>query len=188
MVLNEWHVNHFQNFVFYKTAVMSCWRNVCNDLMAWNELQLNELSLQWCNNGRDSLSNHQPHDSNVYSDADERKHQSSTSLAFVQGIHRGPVNSPHKWSVTRKMFPFHDVIMSTEFELRASNHSRKVSHSIWWHNQSKMKCYKIVCKFCEIYTTFAELFDKIWFKLFTTMICQKLIDRHCVMCKYITLI
>ena len=47
----------------------------------------------------------------VYSDADQRKHQSSTSLAFVRGIHRGPVNSPHKWPVTRKMFPFDDVIM-----------------------------------------------------------------------------
>ena len=41
-----------------------------------------------------------------YSDADQRKHQSSASLAFVWGIHRGPVNSPHKWPVTRKMFPF----------------------------------------------------------------------------------
>ena len=49
--------------------------------------------------------------STVYSDADQRKHQSSTSLAFVWGIHRGPVNSPHKWPVTRKMFPFDDVIM-----------------------------------------------------------------------------
>ena len=47
----------------------------------------------------------------VYSDADQRKHQSSTSLAFVRGIHREPVNSPHKWPVTRKMFPFDDVIM-----------------------------------------------------------------------------
>ena len=47
----------------------------------------------------------------VYSDPDERKHQSSASLAFVRGIHRGPVNSPHKWPVTRKMFPFDDVIM-----------------------------------------------------------------------------
>ena len=47
----------------------------------------------------------------VYSDADQRKHQSSSSLAFVPGIHRGPVNSPHKWPVTRKMFPFDDVIM-----------------------------------------------------------------------------
>ena len=47
----------------------------------------------------------------VYSDTDQRKHQSSASLAFVRVIHRGSVNSPHKWPVTRKMFPFDDVIM-----------------------------------------------------------------------------
>ena len=47
----------------------------------------------------------------VYLGADQRKHQGSVSLAFVRGIHRGPVNSPHKWPVTRKMFPFDDVIM-----------------------------------------------------------------------------
>ena len=50
--------------------------------------------------------------STVYSDADQRKHQSPASLGFVWGIHRGPVNSPHKGSVTRKMFPFDDVIMN----------------------------------------------------------------------------
>ena len=50
--------------------------------------------------------------STVYSDEDERKHQSSASLAFVWGIHRWPVNSPHKWPVTRKMFPFDEVIMT----------------------------------------------------------------------------
>ena len=49
--------------------------------------------------------------STAYSDADQRKHQSPASLAFVRGIHRGPVNSPHKGLVTRKMFPFDDVIM-----------------------------------------------------------------------------
>ena len=49
--------------------------------------------------------------STVYSAADQRKHQSSASLVFVRGIHRGPLNSPHKWPVTRKMFPFDDVIM-----------------------------------------------------------------------------
>ena len=49
--------------------------------------------------------------STVYSDADQIKHQSSASLAFVRGIHQGPVNSPHKWPVTRKMFPFDDVFM-----------------------------------------------------------------------------
>ena len=34
---------------------------------------------------------------------DHRKHQSSASLAFVWGIHWWPVNSPHKWPVTRKI-------------------------------------------------------------------------------------
>ena len=53
--------------------------------------------------------------STVYSGADQRKHQSSASLAFVRGIHRWPVNSPHKWPVTRKMFPFDDVIMVNDF-------------------------------------------------------------------------
>ena len=51
----------------------------------------------------------------VYSGADQRKHQSSASLAFVRGIHRWPVNSPHRWPVTRKMFPFDDVIMSFDW-------------------------------------------------------------------------
>ena len=49
--------------------------------------------------------------STVYSGTDQRKHQRSASLAFVRAIHRGPVNNPHKWPVTRKMFPFDDVIM-----------------------------------------------------------------------------
>ena len=51
----------------------------------------------------------------VYSGAVQRKHQSSASLAFVRGIHQGPVNSPHKGPVTRKMFPFDDVIMAMIF-------------------------------------------------------------------------
>ena len=50
--------------------------------------------------------------SSIYSGADQRKLQSSASLAFVKGIHRWPVNSPHEGPVTRKMFPFDDVIMT----------------------------------------------------------------------------
>ena len=46
---------------------------------------------------------------------DQRKHQSSASLAFVWGIHRWPMNSPQKGPVTRKMFPFDDVIMVMSF-------------------------------------------------------------------------
>ena len=48
--------------------------------------------------------------STVYSGVDQRKHQSSASLAFVLGIQRSP---PHKWPVTRKMFPFDDVVVSS---------------------------------------------------------------------------
>ena len=70
-------------------------------------------SLQWRHNERDGVSNHQPHDCllNCYSGTDERKHQRSASLAFVRGIQRWPVNSPHKGPITRKMFPLDDVIM-----------------------------------------------------------------------------
>ena len=56
--------------------------------------------------------------SSVYSGADQRKHQSSASLAFVRGIHRWPVNSPHKWPVTRKMFPFDEVILTKYMETK----------------------------------------------------------------------
>ena len=47
----------------------------------------------------------------VSSGTDQRKHESSSSLAFVQGIHRWSVNSPHKGPVTRKKLPWDDVIM-----------------------------------------------------------------------------
>ena len=67
------------------------------------------ISLLWRHNERDSVSNHQPHD--CLPNPDQRKHKSSASLAFLRGIHRWPVNSPHKGPVTRKMFPFDDVII-----------------------------------------------------------------------------
>ena len=59
----------------------------------------------------------------VYSDADQRKQQSSASLAFVRGIHRRSVKSPHKWAVTRKMFPFDDVIMECMAIVNGHKHS-----------------------------------------------------------------
>ena len=49
--------------------------------------------------------------STVYSGAD-KKNQSSASLALVRGIQQWLVNSPHKGPVTRKMFPFDDVMMN----------------------------------------------------------------------------
>ena len=55
--------------------------------------------------------------STAYSGADQRKHKISVWLAFVRGIHRWPVNSPHKVPVTQKKFPFDDVIMLTENDI-----------------------------------------------------------------------
>ena len=66
-------------------------------------------SLQWRHNKINGTSNHRRLDffSTVSSGADQRKHQSFASLAFVKGIHQWPLTRP----VTRKMFPFDDVIM-----------------------------------------------------------------------------
>ena len=68
--------------------------------------------------------------STVYSGADQRKHQSSESLAFVRGIHLWSLNSPHKWPVTRQMFTFDDIIMLCKFNgVRCSYVD--VSVSVW---------------------------------------------------------
>ena len=70
--------------------------------------------------------------STVCSDADQRKHQISASLAFVRGIHRSPVNSPHKEPVTRKMFPFNDVIMRDAAVILIQYMIiRYLEHSMW---------------------------------------------------------
>ena len=58
--------------------------------------------------------------STVYSDTDKRKHQSSATLAFVRGIRRWPVNSPHRGPVTRKKFTFDDVIMDHALAMMSS--------------------------------------------------------------------
>ena len=66
-------------------------------------------SLQCRHNVRESVSNHQPHDCFLSRLFRRRSKKSLASLG--RRIHRGPVNSPHKWTVTGKMFPFDDVIM-----------------------------------------------------------------------------
>ena len=88
--------------------------------------------LRWRNNGCDGVSNHQPHHCLLdrLFGADQRKHQSSASLALVWG----PVNCPHKWPVTRKMFPFDDVIMVV---LPLLNSSPRAVHRI---------CFKLTWK------------------------------------------
>ena len=71
------------------------------------------ITLQWHYNGHVgvSITSLTIAYSTVYPDADQRKYESTASHAFVRGIHRWPVNSSNKWPVTRRRFPFDDVIM-----------------------------------------------------------------------------
>ena len=59
------------------------------------------------------VSNHWPLDClfNSLSGPISNKYQSTLYWPFVRGIHRWPVNSPHKGPVTRKKLPFDDVII-----------------------------------------------------------------------------
>ena len=97
--------------------------------------------MQWRHNGRNDVpkTNLTIVYSTVYSGTDQRKHQSSATLAFVRGIHRWPVNSPHKWPVTWKMFPFDDVVMKessisvTPFALEMDPDNIKIPSIISFH-------------------------------------------------------
>ena len=117
-------------------------------------------SLQWRHNERGGVSG-----------ADQRKHQSSGSLAFVRGIHRCPVNSPHKGPVTRKMFPFDAVIMS-DVHMRLWFYScthlldrtYREFHFVWLRrrvpfvvsNVGKFMVYSIIYSICDA-QVFAEI-------------------------------
>ena len=68
----------------------------------------------------------------------QRKHHSSASLAFVRGIHWGPVNSPHKWPVTRKMFPSDDVIMG--ISIQSATNTGRLNLEVKWCRPIRLPC------------------------------------------------
>ena len=75
--------------------------------------QLGNNSLQWRHNDHDYVSNHQPRGC-LFNRLFRRRSKKTSKLrvtGLCVGNSPGPVNSPHKGPVTRKMFPFDDVIM-----------------------------------------------------------------------------
>ena len=104
--------------------------------------------------------------STVYSEADQRKHQSFASLAFVPGIHRWPVNSPHKWPITRKILPFDDVIMM--FFICYTLYISCSSSLLWHHvamclsikSYSKLWCRQLRC--CKLQPVYCEHYWMGW--------------------------
>ena len=120
--------------------------------------------------------------STVYSGAYQRKHQSSESLAFVRGIRRWPVNSPHKWPITRKNLPFGDVIMiahdtrSTEKAFTQFHHNaiHHLHPDITWHLPSRpiFPVYEYMYSFLQgidsVYSWLA-----VYIELVRTVVCAK---------------
>ena len=90
------HVNEKKN-------TRLCWKEI-HDGGVWGA----RFTLRWRHNGHGGVSNHQPHDCLPNRLFGGRSKKTSK----LRAIHWGPVNSPHKWPATRKMFPFADVIMN----------------------------------------------------------------------------
>ena len=111
----HWNVLHWASFIIcnpwlVREMMRSCYK-------PWTEPVLIEINntlfwpFQWHHNEHDGITSILVVYSTICSGADQRKHQSCASLAFV-GEFTGDVNSPHKGPVTRNMFPFDDIIMS----------------------------------------------------------------------------
>ena len=103
--------------------------------------------------------------STVCSGADQRKHQSSASLAFVRGIHRSPVNSPHKGPVTRKCF--HLVTSSCHIHFEMVGWQATVCGAIFgrhhnigptWNRPNLYRCLQVfvIRQNCSNYDEFME--------------------------------
>ena len=75
-----------------------------------------DRALHWRHNDHHSVSNHQPHGCllNRLFRPTSKKTSKLRVTGLCAGNSPGPVNSPHKGPVTRKMFPFDDVIMGRQ--------------------------------------------------------------------------
>ena len=95
-----------------KPMMVSLLMHTCISLCP-NQLSTLTHSLWWRHNGRDSFLNHQPRDCllNRLFRLTSKKTSKFRGTGLCAGNSPGPVNSPHRWPVTRKMFPFDDVIM-----------------------------------------------------------------------------
>ena len=130
----NWNHQDWSHVIFADASRISLYHRYSDVIMTTIASQITSLTIVY---------------STVYSGADQSKHQSPASLAFVWGIHRGPVNSPHKWPVTRKMFPFDDVIMTMivlflgcKNPLAVQQHNETIGHDhcslmgwLWTHQQ-----------------------------------------------------
>ena len=109
-------------FRHYNTCVTTYCRPIfCCDIVWFDKNRV--ITLLWRHNGHDSVWNHQPYDcllNHLF-----RRRPKTTSKLHVTGLCAGNslANSLHKGPVTRKMFPFDDVIMLKKKYRRSRYHT-----------------------------------------------------------------
>ena len=110
---------HFSN-AFSRRKMFLCWLTLWWNLfprvrqtITWTNVEQYHNVEQWRHNDHDGVKNHQHH--GCLCNRLFRHRWKKTSKLRVTGLcvgnSPGPVNSPHKGPVTRKMFSFDDVIM-----------------------------------------------------------------------------
>ena len=119
--------------VFYRTSHTSIQIVELFQLLQQHWPYFIRCALRWRHNDHAGVSNHQPHGC-LLNRLFRRKSKKTSKLrvsGFVREIHRGPVNFPHKWPVTRKMFPFDDVIMDDILPVIP----KKSYHALNWYHK-----------------------------------------------------
>ena len=133
------------------------------------------FTLLWRHNEHDSVSNHQPR--GCLLNRLFRRRSKKTSKLRVTGLcvgnSPGPVNSPHKGPVTRKMFPFDDVIMNNDFaitiQIRRKCHFAAYQSLLILHSSiAVVQCAKFCSNhFIRIWMGTRLNFHRIWIAIET---------------------
>ena len=95
------------------SVLCTCYSRIYKEIASCQVCCVLYYTLRWRHNDHDGVSNHQPHGC-LLNHLFRRRLKKPSKLRVTglwAGNSPGPVNSPHKGPVTRKMFPFDDVIM-----------------------------------------------------------------------------
>ena len=179
-------------------AVFSLWLSkgsdnrrcyLCNIVSYWL------VPLWWRHNGRDGVSNHQPHHCLLNHLFTHRSKKTSklhvTGLCVGKSL--GLVNSLHKWPVMQKMFSFDDIIMHCSVVDRKLAHTLKQLSGALTHRGLEMPYDMDLgqhwLRHCFITWTNVDISSEVFRGIHIIAISQEvLMNLICNMCSEITLL
>ena len=132
------------------------------------------ISLQWCHNEQNGVSNHRRLDCLLNRSFIRRTKEASNSAspAFVRGIRRRSVNSPRKGPVPRK---FDDVIMMIRLSVCVGSVVGSGSITVGMlYTILHLVRYAHICLLCFIVVTLSIILGFLWWCLYT----WGLLHRH----------